>query len=84
MLRYPYLTMPDHPGGSAVFVSLVALTGDRVEPDALHDSVAVAVDGDRVTVTFPDGERIEVTLGAETTYTRYPVTGGAPVRWPAD
>jgi len=80
----PYLTMPDHPGGSAVFVSLVALTGDRVEPDALHDSVAVAVDGDRVTVTFPDGERIEVTLGAETTYTRYPVTGGAPVRWPAD
>jgi hypothetical protein len=35
-----------------------------------------------VVVRFPDSERVEVVLGAEVTYARYPATG-APVRWPA-
>jgi hypothetical protein len=78
----PYLTAPDHPGESAMYVSLVALTGDRVAPHALRESILAAVDGDRVSVAFPDGERYEVVLGAEPSYARYPVTG-APVHWPA-
>jgi hypothetical protein len=80
----PYLTAPAHPGDSAVYVSLVALTGDRADPDALAESVAVTVDGDRVGVTFPDGERVDLELGAALTYTRWPVGSGKPVRWPLD
>jgi hypothetical protein len=80
----PYLTAPAHPGDSAVYVSLVALTGDRADPDALAESVAVVVDGDRVGVTFPDGERVDLELGAALTYTRWPVGSGKPVRWPLD
>jgi hypothetical protein len=80
----PYLTAPPHPGGSAVHVSLVALTGDRVDPAALAESVTVSVDGDAVTVTFPDGERVEVTLGAAPSYVRHPAGGAPPVRWPSD
>jgi hypothetical protein len=79
----PYLTAPDHPGGSAVYASLVALTGDRADPAALAESVAVLVDGDKVTVTFPDGERFEVALGAAPAYARFPAGGGAPIHWPA-
>ncbi|GAB3973919.1 DUF2264 domain-containing protein [Plantactinospora veratri] len=79
----PYLTAPAHPGGSAVYVCLVALTGDRVDPTAVAESVTVLVDGDRVVVTFPDGERVELTLGAQAGYARFPAGGGAPVRWPA-
>ncbi|RSM59807.1 hypothetical protein DMB66_26520 [Actinoplanes sp. ATCC 53533] len=77
----PYLTAPGHPGGSAVYVSLIALTGDRVVPGALRESVMATVDGDTVGVRFPDGERVEVVLGAEPAYARYPVAG-APVHWP--
>jgi hypothetical protein len=77
----PYLTAARHPGGSAVYVSLVALTGDRVEPAALRRSVTVSVTGDRVKVRFPDGERIEVELGSQPGYARYPAGGGTPVRW---
>ena len=72
----PYLTAPAHPGGSAVYVSLIALTGDRVVPGALRESVVAAVDGDTVSVGFPDGERFEVVLGAEPAYARCPVAGG--------
>jgi hypothetical protein len=79
----PYLVAPDHPGGSAVYASLIVLTGDRVDPATLRASVTASVDGDRVAVRLPDGERIEVVLGAQVTYARYPVDG-APVRWPAD
>jgi hypothetical protein len=79
----PYLTSPAHPGGSAVYVSLIALTGDRIDPAVLQASITAAVDGDRVTVQFPDGERVEVGLGARVTYARHPVDG-APVCWPAD
>jgi hypothetical protein len=74
----PCLTAPDHPGGTAVYVSLVVLTGDRVDPGVVHASVHVAVDGDRVTVGFPDGERVELAVGS---YVRHPVDGGTPVRW---
>jgi len=77
----PYLTSPRHPGGSAVYVSLVALTGDRVEPAALRRSVTLSVTGDHVSVQFPDGERIEVELGSQPCYARYPAGGGTPVRW---
>ena len=56
----PYLVAPNHPGGSAVHVSLIVLTGDRVDPAALRTSIRVSVDGDQVTVRLPDGERIEV------------------------
>ncbi|TDC42578.1 DUF2264 domain-containing protein [Micromonospora sp. KC213] len=77
----PYLTAPDHPGGSTLYVSLVALTGDRVVPDALRESIVAVVDGDRVGIRFPDGERIELTMGAAPAYARHPVTG-ASVHWP--
>jgi hypothetical protein len=80
----PYLTAPGHPGGSAYYVSLVALTGDRVEPAALRESITVSVDGDRAVVWFPDGERVEVVLGDRPSYARHPAGGGAPVRWPID
>jgi hypothetical protein len=79
----PYLMASDHPGGSAVYVSLIVLTGDRVDPAALRESITVSVAGDRATIRLPDGERIEVVLGAQVTYARHPVDG-APVRWPAD
>jgi hypothetical protein len=75
----PYLTAP---GGTGVYVSLVVLTGDRVDPEALHASIRVAVNGDlagdRVTVRFPDGERVELTARG---YARYPADGGTPVHW---
>jgi hypothetical protein len=80
----PYLTAPAHPGGSAVYVSLVALTGDRADPAALAESVTAAVDGDRLSVAFPDGERIELTLGAALAYTRWPAASDKPLRWPLD
>ncbi len=79
----PYLVAPEHPGGSAVYVSLIVLTGDRVDPDALRASVTASVAGDQVTVRLPDGERIEVVLGAQVAYSRYPVDG-APVHWSAN
>lgn len=79
----PYLVAPDHPGGSAVYVSLIVLTGDRVDPDVLRESVTASVAGDLTTVRLPDGEHIEVELGARVTCARCPVDG-SPVRWPAD
>ncbi|WP_262505853.1 hypothetical protein [Streptomyces sp. TRM68367] len=79
----PYLVAPDHPGGSAVYVSLVVLAGDRVDPAALRASVTASVDGDQVTLRLPDGERIEVVLGTRVSYARYPVEG-EPVRWPSE
>jgi hypothetical protein len=78
----PYLTATRHPGGSALYVSLVVLTGDRVDPAALRRSVAVGIDGDRVTVRFPDGERVELGLGATVTYARRSPDGGTPSAWP--
>jgi hypothetical protein len=79
----PYLTASGHPGGTAVYVSLVVLTGDRVVPGALRESIVASVDGERVGVEFPDGERVDVVLGPEPGYARRPVAG-PPVRWPSD
>ena len=78
----PYLTAPAHPGGSAVYLSLAVLSGDRLALDALRMSVTTTVDGDRVKVTFSDGERIEVVLGTHLAYTRHPAGGAAPLHWP--
>lgn len=60
----PYLTAPAHPGGTAVYASLVVLTGDRIDPAALAGAFAVAVEGEVLTVTFPDGERTEARVPA--------------------
>lgn len=79
----PYLTATDHPGGSALYVSLVVLTGDRVAAATLRGLLAVEVDRDQVRVTFPDAERVEVSLGAHPAYTRHPVDAAAVIRWPA-
>nr|WP_277605899.1 DUF2264 domain-containing protein [Glycomyces sp. L485] len=78
----PYLVAPDHPEGATVHVSLVVLTGDRVDPKALQDSIGVTVEADQVKVRFPDGESVEVTLGGEPSYTRRPADSEASVRWP--
>jgi hypothetical protein len=79
----PYLAATGHPGGTTLYVSLVMLTGDRVAPEALRESLLTEVEGDRVRVTFPDGERIEVSLGQLPSYARYPHDAGEVVRWPA-
>jgi hypothetical protein len=79
----PYLVAPEHPGGTAIYVSLVVLTADRVDPAALLASVRTEVDGDRVTVGFVDGERVELDLGPQPGYARYPAGGGPTLRWPA-
>lgn len=76
----PYVISDGHPGGSAVYVSLIVLSSDRVTPDALRASMRVEVDGDRIGVRFVDGERIEVTLGARPGYVRRPADGGPAVR----
>jgi hypothetical protein len=79
----PYLTAPHHPGGSAVYVSLVVLTGDRIDPAALRTSVAVVVDDERITVRYPDGERVELVLGASVSYAHSSPDGGTRSAWPA-
>jgi hypothetical protein len=50
----------------------VTLTGDRVVPQALRESIVTTVDGDRAVLEFPDGERVEVVLGAEPACVRHP------------
>lgn len=77
----PCLVSPDHPGGTTVHVSLVVLTGDRLDPAALRESVRTTVEDDAVTVVFPDGERIELALGENPAYARHPVDTAAAVRW---
>ncbi|WPO69835.1 DUF2264 domain-containing protein [Streptomyces sp. KN37] len=60
----PFLTLPQHPGGPGVHVTLVALSRDTVDPRALRASVTCAVDDDgvrvRVRVRFPDGTELEL------------------------
>lgn len=46
--------------GTCVLVSLVALTWDRIDPAALRAAVTCEVTGERVRVTWPDGEALEV------------------------
>ncbi|MFD9907260.1 DUF2264 domain-containing protein [Streptomyces sp. NPDC059063] len=56
----PFLLARDHPGGTSVHVTLVALTRDAVHPHGLKDAIRCAVHGDTVRITFPDGD--DVTL----------------------
>ncbi|MFF8641551.1 DUF2264 domain-containing protein [Streptomyces sp. NPDC015345] len=58
----PFLTLPQHPGGPSVHVTLVALSRDTVDPRALRASITCAVDDDgvRVRVRFPDGTELEL------------------------
>ncbi|GAB4004244.1 hypothetical protein GCM10029992_48590 [Glycomyces albus] len=79
----PCLSAPDHPGGTTIHVSLAVLTGDRLDPAALAESVRAEVDGDQVTLHFPDGERVEVALGERPAYARHPADSTETVRWPA-
>jgi hypothetical protein len=50
------------PGGSGVFVTLLALTRDAVHPQALRESVRCAVEGDEVRITFAEGDTVVVRL----------------------
>ncbi|MEV6103737.1 DUF2264 domain-containing protein [Streptomyces sp. NPDC051940] len=57
----PCLHLADHPGGRTVHVSLVALTRDVPEPQALREAITVAVDEEgTVVVTLPDGGSLRV------------------------
>jgi hypothetical protein len=70
-------------GSAATFVSLVVLTGDPVEPDALRRRVRVTVDGDRIHLQMPDHETVAVRLGAPPTYSRR-TPGQPPISWQPD
>ncbi|MFS8202176.1 DUF2264 domain-containing protein [Streptomyces sp. CWNU-52B] len=55
----PYLRCAaGHPGDHGVYVTLLALTGDRVHPQALRESVSCEVEGDAVRITFPEGDTV--------------------------
>lgn len=57
----PYLSCAARPGADSVHVTLVALSGDTVQPQALRDSVSCAVDDDgAVRVRFPDGVELRL------------------------
>lgn len=59
----PFL-LAEHPGGDAVYASLVLLSGVPAEPDAARAEVAaLEVERRRVLVTGRDGERLLVQLG---------------------
>lgn len=72
----PYLE-GDHPGGVALYASLVMLGGDPADT-----AVDARVDGERVTITFPDGELVEVRLGDRPSYLRRDPAGNV-VTWEA-
>ncbi|HLL68901.1 MAG TPA: DUF2264 domain-containing protein [Micromonosporaceae bacterium] len=76
----PYLVDPAHPGGTSTYVSMAVLSGDRVAPAAIRECVSVESTPDRTVLTFPDGERVVVTLGASPGYERQP-PGGARISW---
>ncbi|WP_188192150.1 DUF2264 domain-containing protein [Nonomuraea sp. SYSU D8015] len=57
----PYVICADHPGGTAVYVSLVLLTAAGQEPPVPD----VRVDGDEVVLSTPDTEPIRVRLTGE-------------------
>lgn len=78
----PYLTAPAHPGGDAVYVSLVVLSGDAVHPDALRAAFAVSVAGRDVVVRYPDGELVRLHLGDPAPRYRRVPPAGPPVATP--
>ncbi|MEV1176335.1 hypothetical protein AB0J09_48900, partial [Nonomuraea sp. NPDC049784] len=55
----PYVTSDAHPGGTAVYVSLVLLTGTEQEPPTPE----IQVDGEEVTLRLSGGEPVKVRLG---------------------
>jgi hypothetical protein len=59
----PYLEARHH--GRQVLVSAVVLSGDTVWPEALAESIEVAVDGLDVRLRFADGTTADVRLGEE-------------------
>lgn len=62
----PYAVATGHPGGTAVYVSLVHLSGTQAEPPA----PAVTVTDDAVVLGLPDGETVTVRLGPVPTCVR--------------
>ncbi|MFF9455782.1 DUF2264 domain-containing protein [Streptomyces flaveolus] len=58
----PYLRLDGHPGGRSTHVSLVALSRDRIDPQALRDVVSVraGTGSPTVALAFLDGTTIEV------------------------
>jgi hypothetical protein len=59
----PYLVSAPRDATETIYATLVVLTGDAVDPEALTASVTAATDGGRVLVTLP-GEIVELTFGA--------------------
>jgi hypothetical protein len=72
----PYLVCDHHPGGTAVYVSLVLLTAAEPEPPAPR----VRVNGDEVTLTPPGGEPITVRLGGVPERVTHVLAGEPPER----
>lgn len=66
----PFLSAPDHPGGPAVFVSAVVLSGDPVDPAALRAALRVTVRERHVSVVFAPGERVDLWLDDEVRHRR--------------
>ncbi|GAA4204366.1 DUF2264 domain-containing protein [Actinocatenispora rupis] len=68
-----------HPGGDAVYVSLVVLSADAVHPDALARGFAVSVADRTVAIRYPDGELVRLRLGdvpaGAARYHRVPIDG---------
>ncbi|MEU0568788.1 DUF2264 domain-containing protein, partial [Nonomuraea sp. NPDC005983] len=62
----PYVLADAHPGGTAVYVSVVQLTGTGEEPPAPD----VRVEGDQVALTLPGGDQVTVSLGEHPTCAR--------------
>ncbi|MFC4117669.1 DUF2264 domain-containing protein [Nonomuraea zeae] len=55
----PYVVADAHPGGTAVYISLVWLAATGQEPPTPD----VRVEGDRVTLSLPGGDKVTVRLG---------------------
>jgi phage-related baseplate assembly protein len=77
----------DHPGGTAVYVSLVVLSG----VGAAWTARVVAVVGTDVTVRLPGGDTVTVRLPAASTAQRAPASifervtaDGRTILWPPD
>ncbi|TYB57779.1 DUF2264 domain-containing protein [Nonomuraea sp. PA05] len=70
----PYAFATAHPGGTALYVSLVWLSGTAVEPPGV--SVRIE-DGETVVLTLDGGETVTVRMGDVPSATRSLLAGGA-------
>lgn len=61
----PYLLSEPRRENETVHVTLVVLTADRVDPDALRSSIDVTVEGRTVDLRLADGQRFRVRLGED-------------------